>query len=301
MTDRMKAQSIRMFADAELAPEEAAEIRRSLEADERQQRWVEFEQRLRQRVGSVMQEQSPAVPADLAARVRAALAEADAPGPDVATEGPRLRFAAWFAGPRRANVFAVAASLALVAGAVLWGIFGPQIDTGPQTAGLMPKVASHVAEEHSQTATDPAMRAAATPYGSRASARERLSDHLQNRRVQVPELSAVGYELIGGGPCRLPGRDLACHLLYKRTADASAMHGPALVSLHVVIDPERGAGRADDFTDMPLGGARIEKQAGCPNDVFMWSDGSFVYFLVCCDSGDLLNVAREMQERQTGR
>ena len=78
MTDRMKAQSLRMNADAELAPQESAEVQRSLEADEQHQRWVEFEQRLRQRGGSVMQEQTPAAPADLAARVRAALAEADA-------------------------------------------------------------------------------------------------------------------------------------------------------------------------------------------------------------------------------
>ena len=312
MTDRMKAQSVRMYADAELAPEDAAEVRRSLEADEQHQRWVEFEQRLRQRVGSVMQEQSPAAPADLAARVRAALAEADAPGApgaDVTPEGPRLvlgalalhhlRLAAWFAGPRRANVFAVAAVLALVAGVVLFGIFGPQIGTGPQSAGLVPRVASHVAEEHLQTVANPAMTDAKAPWtGARAD--EQLSGHL-GRRAEVPRLSAIGYVLVGGGPCRLPGCDLACHLLYQRTADASAVRGRAMVSLHVAIDPNRGAGRADDFADMPLGGTRIEKQAGCPNDVFMWSDGSFVYFLVCCDSGDLLNVAREMQERQTGR
>ncbi len=298
MTDRMKAQSVRMYADAELAPQETAELLRSLEADEQHQRWVEFEQRLRQRVGSVMQEQSPAAPASLAARVRAALAEADAPGADVAPEGPWPRLAAWFAGPRRANVFAVAAVLALVAGVVLLGIFGPQIGTGPQSAGLLP-VASHVAEEHLQTVADPAVMIAMA-WWSRASADEQVSDHL-SRRIEVPQLSAIGYALVGGGPCRLPGCDLACHLLYQRTADASAVRGPAMVSLHVAIDPNRGAGRPDDFTDMLLGGTRIEKQAGCPIDVFMWSDGSFVYFLVCCDSGDLLNVAREMQERQTGR
>ncbi len=299
MTDRMNAQSVRRYADAELAPEEAAEVGRSLEADEQHQRWVEFEQRLRQRVGSVMQEQSPAAPASLAARVRAALAEVDAPGADVAPEGPRLRLAAWFAGPRRANVFAVAAVLALVAGTVLWGIFGPQIGSAPQSAGLVPRVASHVAREHRQTVADPAMVRDGTPW-PRTSADEQLSDYLR-RRVEVPQLSAIGYALVGGGPCRLPGCDLACHLLYQRTADASAVRGRAMVSLHVVIDPKRGAGRPDDFTDMPLGGMRIEKQAGRPNDVFMWSDGSLVYFLVCCDSGDLLNVAREMQERQTGR
>lgn len=298
MTDRMKAQSVRMYADAELAPQETAEVRRSLEADEHHQRWVEFEQRLRQRVGSVMQEQSPAAPADLAARVRAALAEADAPGADVALEGPWPRLAAWFAGPRKANVFAVAASLALVAGVVLLGIFGPQIGTGPQSAGLVP-VASHVAEEHLQTVADPEMIRGMAVW-PRASADEQVSDYL-NRRVEVPQLSAIGYALIGGGPCRLPGCDLACHLLYQRTADASAVRGPAMVSLHVAIDPRRGAGRPDDFADMPLGGTRIEKQAGCPTDVFMWSDGSFVYFLVCCDSGDLLDVAWEMQESQTGQ
>ncbi len=295
MTDRMKAQSVRMYADAELAPEDAAEVRRSLEADEQHQRWVEFEQRLRQRVGSVMQEQSPAAPADLAARVRTALTAADDPSADAAPEGPWLRLAAWFAGPRQANVFAVAASLAVVAGVVLLGIFGPQIGTGPPSAGLVP-VASHVAEEHLQTVANPAM-IRVMPH---ASAEEQLSGYL-GRRVEVPELSALGYELVDGGPCRLPDCDLACHLLYRRMPDAAAVRGRAMVSLHVAIDPTRGAGRADDFTDMPLGGTRIEKQAGCPNDVFMWSDGSFVYFLVCCDSGDLLNVAREMQERQTGR
>ncbi len=298
MIDRMKAQSIRMYADAELAPQETAELLRSLEADEQHQRWVEFEQRLRQRVGSVMQEQSPAAPADLAARVRAALADADAPGADVAPEGVWLRLDAWFAGPRRANVFAVAAVLALVAGVVLFGIFGPQIGTGPQSAGLVPRVASHVAEEHRQAVADPVMIRAMARW-PRAMADEQLSGHF-SRRVEVPKLRALGYEMVGGGPCRLPGCDLACHLLYQRTADASAVRGRAMVSLHVAIDPKRGAGRPDDFADMPFGGTRIEKQAG-PQDVFVWSDGSFVYFLVCCDSGDLLNVAREMQERQSGR
>ncbi len=218
----------------------------------------------------------------------------------MAPEGPWLRLTTWFvAGPRHANVFAVAAVLALVAGVVLFGIFGPQIDTGPQSAGLVPRVASHVAKEHLQTVANPAMIPSKTPW-ARARADEQFSDYLR-RRAEVPLLGAIGYELVGGGPCHLPDCDLACHLLYQRMADASAVRGRAMVSLHVAIDPNRGAGRPDDFPDMPLGGTRIEKRAGRPNDVFMWSDGSFVYFLVCCDSGDLLNVAREMQERQTGR
>ncbi len=298
MADRVKAQSIRMYADAELAPEETAEVQRSLEADEQHQRWVEFEHRLRKRIGSVMQKQSPAAPADLAARVRSALAEADPSGADVAPEGPRLRLAAWFAGPRRANVFAVAAVLALVAGTVLWGIFGQQIGTtGPRSAGLVPHVASHV-KEHLQAAANPEQLI--VRFTDVSSAGKGLTNHLR-RPVTVPDLGDIGYELIGGDACRLPGCEHACHLFYKRAAGASAVRGHAMVSLHVAIDPNRGAGRADDFADMPLGGTRIKKQAGCPNDVFMWSDGSLVYFLVCCDSGDLLAVAREMQDRQTGR
>ena len=150
-TERPTAKSIRMFADAELEPPQASEVEAYLGEHQEHQRWVDFERTLRERVGDSMRQRAPAAPPGLAQRIRSALADPHAAegsaeaaesvegGPTSPTAGPgddRPLRVPWFAGPRRASIFAMAASLALVAGVVLWGIFGRPIHAPPPALEL---------------------------------------------------------------------------------------------------------------------------------------------------------------------
>ena len=172
MSDRSIAELIRLDCDGELDQAQAEQLQRHLEAHPEDRTLVESERRLRERVGVVMTAACPSAPADLAERIRHRLETDEA---DVEAEPAGFSFAQWLQGPRRANVYAVAASLVVVAGAVLIGILGTPIDDQPTRAGQAVEAAASVAGEHvATTASDGAM----ITYSSLGEAQRLMEDHL---------------------------------------------------------------------------------------------------------------------------
>ena len=182
MSDPIPPNLIRSYGDDEPA-ELTDAARASIESDPRSRAQVRFERTLRERVGQAMSEPVAAMPDGLAGQVRDAIRGADGAAVGVADEasetdsretGPR----SWLA-PRRANVFAIAASLALVVGAILFGIFGPSIDKiGPGSDGgsqLVSDTAQYVADEHRRCAAATHTRDGKAEWKTVATARKNLA------------------------------------------------------------------------------------------------------------------------------
>ena len=108
MSDRSITELIRLDCDGELDQDQARQLQRHLQEHPEDRKLVEVERRLRERVGIVMTAACPSAPADLAERIRHRLETDEA---EVEAEPAGFSFAQWLQGPRRANVYAVAASL----------------------------------------------------------------------------------------------------------------------------------------------------------------------------------------------
>jgi anti-sigma factor RsiW len=291
MSDQSITELIRLDCDGELDQEQARQLQRHLQAHPEDRKLVESERRLRARVGIVMTAACPSAPADLAERIRQGL---DTVKVDVEAEPAGYSFAQWLQGPRRANVYAVAASLVLVAGAVLVGIFGPQIDDQLTQAGAGQAVeaASAVAGEHVDAAFDNGrMLDSMTVYDSLTEAEIAMARYLE-ARLTAFDLRGAGYEFVGAMKCNVPHCERSCHFLYRRQDSM-----PGLVSLHIV--PDHGQfdlSEGQPFEgELPLDSTLFPKNPGCPQDVIMFSDGKLVFLVVMCVSEDAMNVVRAMQ------
>lgn len=291
MSDRSITELIRLDCDGELDQEQAKRLKRHLKEHPEDRKLLEAERRLRDRVGIVMTAACPSAPADLAERIRQGL---DTVKADVEAEPAGYSFAQWLQGPRRANVYAVAASLVLVAGAVLIGIFGPQIDDHATRAGAeqASEAAASVAGEHVAATSDGGRLAASMiAYASLGEAQRMMEGHLEVA-LTVFDLGDVGYEFVGAKKCDVPHCERGCHFLYRRQAG-----GPGLVSLHIVPDYgqfDLSEGQLFEG-ELPLDSTFFPKNPGCPQDVIMFSDGKLVFLVVTCISEDAMNVVGAMQ------
>ncbi len=278
-----------MYSDGELDPEQTVRMELELREHAQAAGCVEFERKLRERVCVVMTTEHPTAPQELAGRIRDEIRSVDLP--DVQAPSGPIRHL--FRGPRHANVFAVAASLALVAGAVLVGIFAPPIDAwragsyGNQTRDA----ATHVAQEHAAAASAFGEVAASGFQHQALQTANATLGRPFGRPLQIAELDGLGYEFVGASQCEVPHCDSACHYLFRRS------NGPGLVSLHIV--PDRGQ---FDMTEgmrirsLPLGGMILPKKEACPMEVVVFSDGELAYLLVVCVADDLPQVAQRLQE-----
>ena len=130
MGSHPSAKLIRLYCDGELSPEQVADFEKQLLADPGAKRAVteqiEVERRLRGCVDSAIKSHCPCAPKDLDLRIKVLFSQVNETSGDVVgrigREQTRQRL------PQRANIFAIAATLALIAGAVLFGIFGRTID-----------------------------------------------------------------------------------------------------------------------------------------------------------------------------
>lgn len=285
MSDRSISELIRLDCDGELDQAQAGQLQRHLEAHPEDRTLVESERRLRERVGVVMTAACPSAPADLAERIQHRLETDKA---EVEAEPAGFSFARWLQGPRRANVFAVAASLFVVAGAVLVGILGTPIDDQPTRVGQAVEAAASVAGEHvATTASDGAM----ITYSSLGEAQRLMEDHL-DAALTVFDLGDAGYEFVGAMECDVPHCERGCHFLYRRQD-----RRPGLVSLHIVPDyGQFDLSEGQPFKDeLPLDSTLFPKTSGCPQDVIMFSDGKLVFLVVMCVSEDVMDVVWAMQ------
>jgi anti-sigma factor RsiW len=308
MSEPPPAKTIRLYCDGELPEQEAARFEQALQRDPHLKALVEFERHLREHAGAVLRDECPSAPSGLAERVRAGLAGADAgqsadddarravAGRIGEAPGTRPARRRWWSGPHRANVFAVAASLALVAGAVLFGIFGRPIDdwTRPSAdvAATAAAAAAAAAGEHLEMRANPAVVLSHLTYRTPGDARQGLAPYL-GRHATVFDLSDLGYEFLGGGTCDLPQCERGCHLFYARTGQR-----PGLVTLHIVPNgPESGAEGTPFPKKLPLPTDIIlPKDPACRKDVLVWTYKGFSFLLVVCLDEDVEKVAKRIQQ-----
>jgi hypothetical protein len=234
-----------------------------------------------------------AAPADLRADISQAIASDDVVGrvdeSTASTAAPDRSFFRWFSGPRRANAFAVAACLALVGGAVLYGIFGPTIDQHseniPAVAAQQLVIESAVesSRQHGYCAGSRKAREERLTWRSPDEARQRLTELLQVEAedIQIFDLSAVGFEFHGCGECEFPGDDPAAQISFLRPQGENL--APIMVSFFIV--PNHGQYDNAMNNAMQLGEwyASDMNDRRCHHSVLRTIDDRFVYFLVCCD------------------
>ncbi len=298
MNNAPTAREIRLFCDGELSPQEAEAIEAKLREQTEPRAHAEFERRLRERIGAVLKAPS-APPADLADRIREALSS-DVVAADPVAQPTRHR--SWWQGTTHANAFAVAASLVLVVGAVLFGIFGPEIDSrpGPGTPGtteIVAEAAAAVAREHLTRADRSAAGGAGSArFRTRELAAGGLAEYL-GEAGGVYDLSDLGYAFLGGDICDVPHCDRGCHLIYRR-----AGNGQGLVTLHVVPRPRHLESQGSPHLQVyPIQTDKIARNQDCPKDVLVWSHGEHCYMLVVCVAQDTEKVALRMQRALLAR
>ncbi len=303
MSNVPTAKEIRLLCDGELTLPEAAAIEAKLREHAEAGSHADFERELKKRVATVMTDGS-APPAGLATRIREALAAdghgvgetgADAPvGKIVPQPVQPVQHRAWWKAPLHANSFAVAASLVLVAGAVLFGIFGQPIDgLGRQRViDITSEAAAAVADEHVVAVTRSDGPIQAAPYRTPEAAGRELAGYLGEAGC-VYDLSDLGYTFVGGDTCALPDCERGCHLIYQRTTGQ-----PGLISLHVVPTSDGLQVPLDTaLKAMPLPTDKFDRDANCRMDVLVWSHGDRYYLLSVCISQDAENIARRMQQQ----
>jgi anti-sigma factor RsiW len=282
--------AIRLLADGELPPEGERAVRAAIDASPEGRARLEFERALRARVERVMSDD--AAPAAVRERIMAALtagASGDAP------RHPRLaRAGSIFRGPTRANVFAVAASLAIVAGAVLFGVFGPPLLPHAQTSELDPfrpvkDAVIYTSGEHGRCVGSRGALEDKIEYTSPAEGARALAAHLGVGTVRLFDLSPLGYQFIGAARCGVPPREQPSgHMLYRSD-------GGAMISVFIQRDAgqfafeERVVYRPSDFEAPDPGRAEA-----------IWREDGVVYFVVACNP-DHLDGAAEMVHKQCPR
>lgn len=291
MTEFDDIQRARLYADDELPEAERADFEARLAEQPALRARVEFERRLRRELVAAMEPVQ--APEGLAGRVRVALAAEGMDGADGADGGDggvgggirRL-----FRGPTRANGLAVAASLAIVLTAVLIGILGRPIDhwggAEDSVGDLVAAAAEYVSGEHDRCVSDESVRQSHCKAKSRAAAARTLAAHL-GTPVTVFDLGSMGYEFCGAGESDVPGGEPSGHLIYFRPPSEDA--APGFVSIFVVPDVGQFDGGADALDE----GDWYESNGGprCSHVVLRSSDGRLVYFLVCCQEGEIDRLA----------
>ena len=277
---------IRLYCDGELDQAQIEQVEQHLQEHPEDRTLLESERLLRQRVAAVMKDACSSAPAVLSQQIRQRQKAAEPAG---------YSFAHWFRDPRRANVFAVAASLFLVVGAVLFGIFGPSIDRQPGRR-VAPEqaieAAASVAGEHVAVITSPEPISRMIRYDSPVEAKLALEQYFKTS-LTVFDLREAGYDFVGAKKCSVPSCERGCHFLYRRTGGR-----PGMVSLHVVPDlGQFDLGEGERLNgELSWASARFPRNLDCPQDVVMFSDGKLVYLVVACISDDTEKVLRAMQD-----
>ncbi len=285
MTDQWHNQSmIRQYVDGELSAEHTAEFERAMAERLDLQHAVEFERQLRQAVSSAMS--SDQAPAALHDAVLRGLDEAEAAG-DSSVSSAEPAVAARISGggvlsnPSRANLFAVAASLALVVGAIMFGLWVPQIDNWGRTDSLAVsqlEVPSYFSQEHCASADMGGELGAGLAFRDVASATIGLSEML-SRPVTIFDLTDVGYEFTYAAECKVCEGDdrVTGRIMYERTTAQGSVYASIFL-----VPVEYGIG-ADANSAGWESAATLEE---CRTRVVRHRDDRFVYYLTACDLRD---------------
>ncbi|MEM7228368.1 MAG: hypothetical protein AAF432_06070 [Planctomycetota bacterium] len=295
MHDSDHIQLIRQYVDGELDADIRADFEARLAEDAELQRRVTFEQTLRDRVGAHLS-RAVETPVDLEARIRGALRDASSP---TETNAAVAGSVGTPGGGSRANWFAVAACLAIVAGAVLFGIFGPSIDDqnspDPQKNGeILAATTLWTSEQHSRCTMDPALLKSmtedcATPEIGEQVMRDFL--RLTDCSVKFFELEELGFQYLGGGKTMAPGDTPAFHVVYMRPR--SHKHGGAMLSFFMVrAEGEFEGAATNSGTWKPN-----NPVPSCRHKVLRTLDDDVVMFMVCCDQNSTDDIGEYLSKK----
>jgi len=287
MTDQWHNQSmIRQYVDGELSTEQTAEFERAMVERLDLQHAVEFERQLRRAVSSAMS--TEAAPAALHDAVLRGLNEAEDAGDAVSIEAEaeaeaeaavagRIGGGGLLSSPIRANFFAVAASLALVVGAIMFGLWVPQIDNWSHQESMpvsQLEIPAYFSKEHCTSAAIGGRLDTAPAFEDVASATIGLSG-LLDRSVTIFDLSDIGYEFSYAAPCKVCEADnrVTGRIMYKRTTPTGAIYASIFL-----VPVEYGVGTDTDTSDWESV-ATVEQ---CLTRVVRHRDDRFVYYLTAC-------------------
>lgn len=294
---------IRRAADGEFSPGEPA-------VDASAESAVRFEQELRSAVGRVMGEMQ--APAGLADQVRVAMAAApvsdaihlddardgllevapavpltSAPADTSAvTTGDRMNFLRWLESPRRANAAAVAAVLALVIGAIGFGVVMPSITQWGQATPerFVERAATFAANEHGRCTGDSARVRKFTEFTEMADAQAFLARHLNRPAsgIRIPDLVDRGYAFVGVSACHVPGGLPSVHAVW-RSIEPNDAGQFQMVSGFVTLDRDQFELRDAAAADVRVGGISLPDGSTCSRTVRVIRDGGLAFLIVCCD------------------
>ena len=284
MTNLPTTKEIRLYVDGELTPEESARLESLIENDVALRQRVDFERKFKGHISDVITRQAGTAPGELVSQIRAKLDQADRTIVGSISPQPHNR---WLHGPSRANIFAIAATLMIVAGAVLFSIFGRSIDDISDSAQF-------VAREHNRCADVEAYRNQKIEYTDPTIAYQFISKHIERVSVPVIDLSDIGYEFAGAGPCMVPSAKRSAHVMYRKHQNADGIS--PIVSLFMV--PDSGQFRFNDSFGAPPG--KWEECDGVLSSdrrVLIATDGRIAFFLCCCDEEDLERIARAISRQ----
>lgn len=306
MNDEMNIQDLRRYVDGEMDAEEATGFERRLERDETLRAAVEFERLLCERIATVMAAPPAAAPTDLRDRVRTALAEAGAgdavagrirPGDEPARTAARRTI---FSGPHKANIFAVAATLAVVAGAVLFGIFGRPIDDAmhaPSGSSAVHEAAAFAAREHNRCRGSETKLQTKLIVRDPDRAADMLASHLGVTSVPALDLSSLGYSFVGAGPCGVPHAPASGHMMFQR--DEPIGEAYPMVSVFMVPDD----GRFTPGPPIPTDAGEWDECArspDCAHRVLYATNGELMFFICCCIDEDIDEIAEVLGGQMGG-
>ncbi|MCA9291466.1 MAG: hypothetical protein KDA25_10080 [Phycisphaerales bacterium] len=275
---------IRRYADGELAPEDAARVEAAVRSRPDLAGMLATERRLREQVGRVMADADP-VPVGLADRIRLAMVR----------ESARTSAGRHPAALHRSNLFAIAATLALITGVVLIGIFGPSIDSlQNHRPDVVASAAAYAATEHHKCATCRETTEKRCTYCTAPDASRELSTYLA-ADVCIVDLGDLGYKFIGGGRCGFPHAERAAQLIYERPRD-DGKPGERVSIFMVPVNAELDLGGLPTLSRLAAGRFRMVPEGDqCPSEVLIARDARLVFFVVACNSGDYDEILRRIE------
>lgn len=293
MNEPLKSNLIRQYSDGELSEEQSAQVEQYLQDHPEDKAIVDSERKLRSSIKTALIADCPNAPAGLEDKIKA----------DFANESQEETYAysqkAWSFGPNKANVFAVAASIALVIGAVLFGIFGNPIDRPNMVVSRASEAAESVGMEHIYVATTKGCLEdmAGSGCNNSASARKEYCTQLGSDNLPKIDLSLAGYEFKNGMKCEVPHCETSYHLIYRQ------IKGRGLVSIHIARDKSKNL-------DLEDGGEPFESKTPLITSrfyldqvdmgsyrpcVIAFRDSEFMYLVMTCIPKDTEQVINLIQ------
>ena len=255
------------FADGELRSAESMEVLDYLAANPQAMARVAGQQRLRLAAERSVRASTPPVPELLRQRVAAAAAAAATvirPAPGPADPAPRRRL---FTSMK--VLLPVGAAACVAVGVSIGRSWSPKPvgHEGPLAAAIT----SELTRVHVDCSRYPDhFHEPAFPREVRAVPAALLT-HL-GAAAPYPDLSAMGYEFAGAGPCELPGAKTV-HLLYRpRRADMAD-------TVSVFLQADAGQVGVEPDT------VYVASPPDAPHPLLLWRSAGVVYYLVADDAG----------------